>query len=109
MFSSEFQDAPINFPGVNDPFVDALADRAVQSEDLAEIQAIGRLFDRHMRNQHYATMFWHSAESRVLYWDKFALPRDMDIRAPLHGSEASGWWFDADLVGSFDARFNALR
>ena len=109
MFSSEFQDAPVNFPGLNDPFVDALARRALISESLPEIQAIGRVFDRHMRNNHYTVMFWHSSVSRMLYWDKFGQPRDLGIRAPLQGSEATGWWFDEGLVNTFDERFGELR
>lgn len=109
LWSSDFPDAPVNISGLQDPFVDALGRRAVASDDLAEIQAIGRLFDRHMRNQHYGLLFWHSGEIRQLSWDVFGRPADEGIRAPIRGAASVGWWQDQDLRATFDERYDALR
>ena len=58
-FSTTMSDTPgsLGFAGVRDPFVDELYKRAKASEDLSEIEAYGRVFDRHMRNQNYNILF----------------------------------------------------
>ena len=90
--------------GLADPFVDALFARAKASEDLEEIEAIGRVFDRHMRNQNYGLLLWGSDKNRVLWWDYYGRPSDLGIRAPYYGTTGSSWWKDAARVDSLPAR-----
>ena len=108
-FSTEFSNiqGSYGFAGLSDPLIDALYQRAKASENLQEIEAIGRVFDRHMRNQNYNILFWHSASTRLLWWDYFGRPEQLGIRLPLEGAGTVGWWTDAALVASTPARIEA--
>ncbi len=108
-FSTEFSniEGSYGFAGLSDPLIDALYVRAKASEDLEEIEAIGRVFDRHMRNQNYNILFWHSSETHLLWWDYYGRPSDLGIRLPLEGAGTAGWWTDAALVETLPARLEA--
>lgn len=108
-FSTEYSNiqGSYGFAGVSDPLIDALYARAKASEDISEIQAIGRVFDRHMRNQNYNVLFWHSSASRILWWDYYGRPAQLGIRLPIEGAGTAGWWTDQQLVDTLPERLEA--
>ena len=111
-FSTEYTNTPnsYGFAGVSDPFIDALAEEALVTEDLERLEAMARLFDRHMRNKNYTILLWHYPYIRLLSWDYYGRPTDLPgIRPPLEAAATAGWWFEAAKVDGLPARLEALQ
>ena len=109
-FSTEYTNTPnsYGFAGVTDPLIDALVERAERTEDLATLEAIGRLVDRHMRNQNYTILFWNYPYLRLLWWDVFGLPTEAGFPAPRETAATAGWWYDQQLLGQLESRIEAV-
>jgi microcin C transport system substrate-binding protein len=87
-------DGSRNYAGIQDPVVDALIDRIITAESREDLIAATRALDRVLLWGHYVVPHWHSRDTRVAYWDKFARP---DV-LPKYGLDLFAWWVDGDKV-----------
>jgi microcin C transport system substrate-binding protein len=63
-----------NFPGIQDPVVDALVEAVIAADSRAEMAVAGRALDRVLRAGHYWVPAWHNSSHRTAHWDVFAWP-----------------------------------
>ncbi|MBT6412705.1 MAG: hypothetical protein HOK08_09705, partial [Betaproteobacteria bacterium] len=92
-WSSSAADSPAasNYAGVNDPIIDELISGLVQAKSREELVASTRALDRLLLSGHYVIPQWHLTSQRILYWDKFGLPKI----TPKSGTSTNLWWFDS--------------
>uniref|UniRef100_A0AAN0MH07 ABC transporter substrate-binding protein n=1 Tax=Yoonia rhodophyticola TaxID=3137370 RepID=A0AAN0MH07_9RHOB len=83
-----------NLTGLADPVVDALIERAVQSETREELTVAARALDRVLRVKNIWIGNWHLGAHRVAVWDIFGMP---DQPAPYDFNRGVDfWWFDQE-------------
>ena len=81
-----------NLSGLADPVVDALIERAAQSESRAELEVATRALDRVLRSKHIWIGNWHLGAHRVAVWDIFGMP---ETPAPYDFNRGVDfWWLD---------------
>jgi microcin C transport system substrate-binding protein len=81
-----------NLPGITDPAVDRLIDEIIQAPDRAALIARTQALDRTLLAGHYVIPHWHLPAFRVVYWDKFARPR----QPPKYELGFDAWWIPAE-------------
>ena len=91
-WSSSASDSPAasNYAGVRDPIIDELINGLVQAKSREGLVAHTRALDRLLLSGHYVIPQWHLTSQRILYWDKFGLPKI----TPKSGTSTNLWWFD---------------
>ncbi len=95
-WGSKFADARDgrNHAGVKDPVVDELIELVIQSPDRPALETRVRALDRVLQWGYYGVPGWHSALSRVAYWNKFGQPE----KKPKDGVGFTTWWIDPVLA-----------
>ncbi len=104
IFGSEAADLPdsFNFPGIKEPVVDALIERAQNAETREELYTALRAIDRILRAGHYWVPQWAKGTHTLAYEDKFGFP---DNKPPLSRGVYDTWWVAAaadDPAGAND-------
>ena len=87
-----------NLAGVRDPVVDELIGLMLRSESREQLNQRTRALDRVLLWGHYVVPHWHIRADRVLYWDKFGMPK-MPVRT---GVMTDRWWFDAERAAALE-------
>jgi len=87
-----------NLAGVRDPVVDELIGLMLRSESREQLNQRTRALDRVLLWGHYVVPHWHIRADRVLYWDKFGMPK-MPVRT---GVMTDRWWFDAERAATLE-------
>jgi len=87
-----------NLAGVRDPVVDELIALMLRSESREQLNQRTRALDRVLLWGHYVVPHWHIRADRVLYWDKFGMPK-MPVRT---GVMTDRWWFDAERAAALE-------
>ena len=87
-----------NLTGVRDPVVDELIGLMLRSESREQLNQRTRALDRVLLWGHYVVPHWHIRADRVLYWDKFGMPK-MPVRT---GVMTDRWWFDAERAATLE-------
>ena len=87
-----------NLAGVRDPVVDELIALMLRSESREQLSQRTRALDRVLLWGHYVVPHWHIRADRVLYWDKFGMPK-MPVRT---GVMTDRWWFDAERAATLE-------
>ena len=87
-----------NLAGVRDPVVDELIALMLRSESREQLNQRTRALDRVLLWGHYVVPHWHIRADRVLYWDKFGMPK-MPVRT---GVMTDRWWFDAERAATLE-------
>lgn len=77
-----------NLSGLKSAVVDDLLGKLTQAQTLRELKASATALDRVLLWGHYVIPHWHMAAWRVLYWDKFGIPK---IK-PSYGLGLETWW-----------------
>lgn len=88
-----------NYPGIADPAVDALLERAGKAQTREELVTAVRALDRVLRARHFWIPNWHSANHRVAYWDRFGWK---DPKPDYYFPVERLWWYDrkkAEAIG----------
>ena len=98
-------DGSRNYAGIQDPVVDALIDRIITAESREDLIAATRALDRVLLWGHYVVPHWHSRDTRVAYWDKFARP---DV-LPKYGLDLFAWWVAEDKVAELRGAYETWR
>ena len=82
-----------NHAGVKDPVVDQLVELVIASPDRSTLEARVHALDRVLQWGYYGIPGWHSATSRIAYWNKFGQPK----KKPRDGVGFGAWWVDPML------------
>lgn len=85
-------DGSLNLPGISDPVVDALIDKAMAAKSRAELVTAMRAIDRVLRAGHYWVPQWYKASYSIAYWNKFSRP---DVQPKYDAGVLDTWWFDS--------------
>ncbi len=91
-----------NCTGFKNKEVDALIEKQKSCFDLEERNAILRRIDKLVSDEVPYVLLWNIRATRLLYWNKFGMPRN-----PLgkYGDEffaLSYWWYDEDSAAELD-------
>ena len=85
-------DGSLNLPGISDPVVDALIDKAMAAKSRAELVTAMRAIDRVLRAGHYWVPQWYKASYSIAYWNKFSRPA---VQPKYDAGVLDTWWFDS--------------
>jgi len=94
-FSSKTANVPgsRNLPGVSNPAIDSLVEKALQAQTREELVTCSRALDRALRAQRYWVPHWYNPVHRFAYWDLFGQPE----RPPKFDTGVLWtWWWDED-------------
>ncbi len=89
-----------NLAGVRDPVVDELIGLMLRSDSREQLNQRTRALDRVLSWGHYVVPHWHIRADRVLYWDKFGMPKT-PVRT---GVMTDRWWFDEERASALETR-----
>jgi len=84
-------DGSLNLPGINDPVVDALIDKAMAAKSRAELVTAMRAIDRVLRAGHYWVPQWYKAVHNIAFWDRYAWPK---VQPKYDDGIVDTWWYD---------------
>ena len=87
-----------NLAGVRDPVVDELIGLMLRSDSREQLNQRTRALDRVLSWGHYVVPHWHIRADRVLYWDKFGMPKT-PVRT---GVMTDRWWFDEERASALE-------
>nr|WP_229803181.1 extracellular solute-binding protein [Halomonas qijiaojingensis] len=92
-WTSDYANSPQarNLMGLSNPVVDTLVDKLIRAASREELNTRARALDRVLRFGFYVIPHYHSGETRIAMWDKFAYP---DF--PEYGIDLSSWWVDPE-------------
>jgi microcin C transport system substrate-binding protein len=85
-------DGSLNLPGISDPVVDALIDKAMAAKSRTELVTAMRAIDRVLRAGHYWVPQWYKASYSIAYWNKFSRPA---VQPKYDAGVLDTWWFDS--------------
>ena len=89
-----------NLAGVRDPVVDELIGLMLRSGSREQLNQRTRALDRVLSWGHYVVPHWHIRADRVLYWDKFGMPKT-PVRT---GVMTDRWWFDDERASALETQ-----
>lgn len=85
-----------NHPGVMDPLVDSLCQAYDVTYDQAERTRQIQAIDLRLMQGSYVAHAWYGPYSRLLYWNKFGMPRCVLPRTDDYRALIRTWWYDPD-------------
>jgi len=91
----------LNLPGIADPVIDALIDKALAANTRDELRTATRAIDRILRSSHYWVPHWYKASHNVATWDKFSWPA---IKPDYDRGIIETWWYDKEKAAKLSAR-----
>lgn len=77
-----------NYAGVKNPVVDDLIEKVITADSEKELQTAVHALDRVLLWQYLVIPHWHAPVQRVLYWNKFDMPKT----TPMKGISLMSWW-----------------
>ena len=86
------KDGSRNYPGINNPAVDALIEKLISAKNREELTTAIHALDRILLWGHYVVPLYHSNKDRIAYWDFFEYPD----KIPLYGIVIESWWINKD-------------
>jgi len=93
-----------NYMGLQNAAVDELIELLIRSEDRETLIFRTRALDRILLSYHFVVPNWHVAADRLVYWNKFGLPRGTKRR----GVPLMTWWQDPKLAAALRGRIKSL-
>jgi microcin C transport system substrate-binding protein len=94
-----------NLAGIKDPVIDKLIDLIISAPDRQSLIIRTQALDRVLLHSHYVIPHWHITAYRILYWDKFRMPK---VR-PQYSLGMDTWWIDPELAAGLDERKRNLK
>lgn len=91
----------LNLPGIADPVIDALIDKALAATTRQELLTATRAIDRILRAGHYWVPQWSKASHNVAAWNKFSWP---DTKPDYNRGIIETWWYDKEKAANLSAR-----
>ena len=77
-----------NLAGIKNPLIDKLLIEILQQDKFKNKKHLLKLLDRILRNNYYVLPHWHLNAFRLVYWNKFAFPKNN----PPYGLSLDSWW-----------------
>jgi len=77
-----------NIIGIQNPAVDELIQKLIETKDNDLYAAYVKALDRVLLFNHYVIFNWYSDSDRIAYWDKFAYPETAEHL----GVDINTWW-----------------
>lgn len=77
-----------NIIGIQNPVVDELIQKIIETKDNELYTAYVKALDRVLLFNHYVIFNWYSDSDRIAYWDKFAYPETKEHL----GVDINTWW-----------------
>lgn len=96
-------DGSANYPGIENPAIDALLEQLSETTDRDEIIALTRAIDRVLLSEFYLVPHWYISTHRIAYWDKFNFPETLPVYFSAEGWMLSTWWFKPEYRTSNSA------
>lgn len=94
-------DGSLNLPGIADPAIDALIDKALTAGSRAELITATRAIDRVLRAGHYWVPHWYKASHNVATWNKFSWPA---TKPKYDRGIIETWWYDEEKAAKLKSR-----
>ncbi|WP_413727979.1 extracellular solute-binding protein [Sodalis sp. RH19] len=100
LWGSAYVESSYNRPGVKDPAVDRLINEIVRHQgDEKALLPLGRALDRVLTWNYFMIPQWFSHQTRLAYWDKFAMP----AVKPTYALGFDTWWYDVNRAARLPA------
>ncbi|MEJ1156848.1 extracellular solute-binding protein [Prosthecomicrobium sp. N25] len=98
-WSSATADKPgsANLPGIKDPVVDALVDKALAATTREDLVTICRALDRVLRSGRYWIPHWYKGSHWIAMWDVYARPA---VKPRYSRGIQNTWWVDRDKAAA---------
>ncbi len=93
-------DGSANYPGINNPAIDALLEKLSNTTDREQIVTLTRALDRILLSEFYLVPHWYIDSHRIAYWDKFEFPETLPIYYSAEGWMLSTWWFKPTVLNN---------
>ncbi len=105
MFLSEQADKPssYNYAGIKDEQVDRILAQLKTQQNLNARIALLRQLDARIIELNPFVLLWQSDRTRLLYWNKFATPKNVLNKFNRENSALVYWWYDPDKVAALEA------
>ena len=91
-----------NLPGIANPAIDALIERAISAETRHDLTIACRALDRVYRAGRYWIPQWYRSTHPIAYWDQFAHPPKPAKYAQGVGAPEN-WWHDAAKAAKLES------
>jgi len=99
-WSSAYVESTYNRPGVKDPAVDHLINEIVRHQgNETALLSLGKALDRVLTWNYFMIPMWYSHQTRLAYWDKFAMP----AIKPTYALGFDTWWYDVNRAAKLPA------
>jgi microcin C transport system substrate-binding protein len=89
-----------NLVGIKDPAIDELVELVIAAPDRKSLIDRTRALDRVLLWNHFVVPNWHIPYDRLVFWDKFGLPKV----TPMQGTSLFLWWIDGAKAAALDNR-----
>lgn len=93
-----------NYMGLQNEAVDALIELLIKSKDRQTLIFHTRALDRILLSYHFVVPNWYSGVDRMIYWNKFGLPKGTKRR----GIPLMSWWQDPTKAARLRGRIKSL-
>ena len=92
------QEGTRNYPGIEDPVVDALIAQMTEARARGDFVDVVRAMDRVLMWGHYMIPLYHLNDDRFAYWDKYGRPEV----TPVYGAVLDAWWEEPGKAEALD-------
>ena len=92
------QEGTRNYPGIEDPTVDALIAKMTEARERSDFVDVVRAMDRALMWGHYMIPLYHLNDDRFAYWDKYGRPEV----TPVYGAVLDAWWEEPGKADALD-------
>ena len=92
------QEGTRNYPGIEDPVVDALIAQMTEAREREAFVDTVRAMDRVLMWGHYLIPLYHLNDDRFAYWNKFGRP----AFTPVYGAILDAWWEEPGKAETLD-------
>ena len=87
-----------NYAGVNNPVVDDLLEKIVNTNDRDKRVAMAKAIDRILLFGEYMVPNWYISYHRVAYWDKFGIPKTIPLYYQPTPWALQTWWLNEKVT-----------
>ena len=91
-----------NYTGYNNPEVDAMIDSFRTEFDIHKRHALVRKIDAILTDDIPYILLWNLNYRRLLYWNKFGIPRTVLPKYSAEDGAYSFWWYDEDSAADLE-------
>ena len=89
-----------NYSGVSSKAIDDLVELVISAPDRKTLVTRVRALDRVLLHHHLVVPNWHITYDRLVFWNKFGIPKKFTIR----GTRLETWWIDPKKAAALKAK-----